>query len=136
MSQPLSYLLAALLLGVACEQAARALRLWVYARPLYPIVNVVVAFGLVQGLGVAWTVGGKQAIGQIAPVLFMVGAVVGIALEGVNLYWLGAWSWPRKSIIGITRPIDKAAFIGVMWGFAPVVTAIIAHLLRQLWRLA
>ena len=135
MSQPLSYLLAALLIGLICEQAARAMRLWKYKKPLYPFVNVVVAFGLIQGLGVAWTIGGKQDVAQIAPVLFMVGAVVGIAMEGANEYWLDAWVWPHKPILGITRPIDKAAFIGVMWGFAPVVTVVIAHLLRQLWKL-
>lgn len=135
MSQPLSYFLAALLIGLIAEQAARAMRLWFYKRRLYPVLNVVVAFGLVQGLGVAWTIGGRQQVGQIAPVLFMVGAVVGIAMEGANEYWLDAWSWNAKPIIGITRPIDKAAFIGVMWGFAPVVTVVIAHLLRQLWKL-
>ena len=135
MSQPLSYLLAALLIGLVSEQAARAMRLWSYRKPLYPVLNVVVAFGLLQGLGVAWTIGGRQEIGRIAPVLFMVGAVVGIAMEGANEYWLDAWFWGRKPIIGITRPIDKAAFIGVMWGFAPVITVVIAHLLRQLWKL-
>jgi hypothetical protein len=134
-SQPLSYLLAALLIGLICEQAARAMRLWTYRKPFYPLLNIILAFGLLQGLGVAWTIGGRQQIGQIAPVLFMVGAVVGIAMEGANEYWLDAWTWTRKPIIGITRPIDKAAFIGVMWGFAPVVTVVIAHLLRQLWKL-
>jgi hypothetical protein len=134
-SQPLSYLLAALLIGLISEEAAGIMRLWTYKKPFYPLMNVVIAFGLVQGLGVAWTIGGKQQVGQIAPVLFMVGAVVGIAMEGANEYWLGAWSWTTKPIIGITRPIDKAAFIGVMWGFAPVVTVVIAHLLRHLWKL-
>ena len=135
MSQPLSYLLAALLIGVVSEQAARMMRLWSYRRRFYPLLNVIVAFGLVQGLGVAWTIGGRQQIGQIAPVLFMVGAVVGIAMEGANEYWLDVWFWNPKPILGITRPIDKAAFIGVMWGFAPVITVVIAHLLRQLWKL-
>ena len=135
MSQPLSYLLAALLIGLICEQAARAMRLWTYRKPFYPAVNILLAFGLLQGLGVAWTIGGRQQVGQIAPVLFMVGAVVGIAIEGANEYWLDLWSWTTKPIIGITRPIDKAAFIGVMWGFAPLVTVVLAHLLRQLWKL-
>ena len=135
MSQPLSYLLAALLIGLASEQAARALRLWSYRKSFYRYLNVIVAFGLVQGLGVAWTIGGRQEIGRIAPVLFMVGAVVGIAMEGANEYWLGAWTFGRKPLIGITRSIDKSAFIGVMWGFAPVVTVVIAHLLRHLWKL-
>ncbi len=136
MSQPLSYLFAALLIGLICEQLARTMRLWRYKKPYYPILNVLIAFGLVQGLGVAWTIGGRQEIGKIAPVLFMAGAVVGIAMEGANEYWLQAWSWSHRPIIGITRSIDKAAFVGAMWGFAPVATVIIAHLLRQLWKLA
>lgn len=135
MSQPLSYFLAALLIGLVSEQAARSMRLWTYRKPYYRALNIVVAFGLLQGLGVAWTIGGKQEIGRIAPVLFMVGAVVGIAMEGANEYWADAWTWSRKPLIGITRPIDKGAFVGVMWGFAPVVTVVIAHLLRQLWKL-
>ncbi len=111
------------------------MRLWTYRKPFYFLINVVLAFGFLQGLGVAWTIGGRQQVGQIAPVLFMVGAVVGIAMEGANEYWLDLWSWTRRPILGITRPIDKAAFVGVMWGFAPVVTVVIAHLLRQLWKL-
>jgi hypothetical protein len=134
-SQPLSYFLAALLIGLISEQAACVMRLWTYRNQIYPVLNVVVAFGLVQGLGVAWTIGGKQDVASIAPVLFMVGAVVGIAMEGANEYWLDVWSWTSRPIIGITRPIDKAAFVGVMWGFAPVVTVVIAHLLRQVWKL-
>lgn len=134
MSQPLSCLLAALLIGLISEQAARAMRLWSHRKAYYPLLNILFAFGLVQGLGVAWVIGGRQDVGKIAPVLFMVGAVVGIAIEGANEYWLDAWYWSKKPILGITRSIDKSAFVGVMWGFAPVVTVVVAHLLRHLWK--
>jgi hypothetical protein len=59
----------------------------------------------------------------------MVGAVLGILAEGLNQYWLHAWSWSNRPLLGISRSIDKAAFVGVSWGFAPLLTVLMARLL-------
>jgi hypothetical protein len=123
-----AHLLAALAIGSATEAGARLLRLWRYRSLAFPILNILVVFGLIQGLVVGWVIGGRQNLLSIAPVLFMVGAVIGILLEGLNLYWWRAWSWPAKPLLGIERPIDKAAFIGFIWGFAPVLAVILARL--------
>jgi hypothetical protein len=55
--------------------------------------------------------------------------VVGILVEGLNGCWWRAWSWSDKPLFGIERPIDKAAFIGVVWGFAPILTVMVARMM-------
>jgi len=121
--------LAALAIGTCVEVFARILNLWTYRSPLYPLINVVLIFGLVQGFGVGWVIGGREALRGVFPVLFMVGAVLGLLTEGLNEYWLHAWSWSDRPILGIRRSIDKSAFIGVAWGFAPLLTVFLARLI-------
>ncbi len=121
--------LAALAIGTCVEVLARILNLWTYRSPLYPLINVVLIFGLVQGFGVGWVIGGREALRGVFPVLFMVGAVLGLLTEGLNEYWLHAWSWSDRPILGIRRSIDKSAFIGVAWGFAPLLTVFLARLI-------
>src|SRR5579875_3690191 len=122
------HLLGGIAIGVVAEAGARLMRLWRYRSIVWPLLNIPFMFGVVQGLLVGWVIGGRQEIGAIAPVLFMVGAVAGILLEGLNAYWWKAWSWSDKPLLGIERPIDKAAFIGVAWGLAPILTVIVARL--------
>ncbi len=124
---PVACLLAALALGVCVEAVALALRLWTYRSPAFLVINVLVMFGLVQGYGVGWVIGGRHAMGGIFPVLFMVGAVIGIAVEGMNEFWLHAWSWSDRPLLGIARSIDKSAFVGFAWGFAPLFTVLAAR---------
>jgi hypothetical protein len=130
MGLPLSCFVAALLLGVCVEGLARAFRLWTYRSPLFRLANIVAMFGLIEGYGVGWLVGGSEALRGVFPVMFMVGAVLGILAEGLNQYWLHAWSWSDRPLLGISRSIDKAAFVGVSWGFTPLVTVVLARALR------
>ncbi len=129
MDLPLSCFIAALALGVCVEGLARMFRLWSYRSPSFRLANIVVMFGLIEGFGVGWLVGGREALRGVFPVLFMVGAVLGILAEGLNQYWLHAWSWSNRPLLGISRSIDKAAFVGVSWGFAPLLTVLMARLL-------
>jgi len=128
MPDPVRYFLIALALGVVSETIARALRFWIYRSAALAVLNVLLMFGLVQGLGVAWLIGGHRALVSIAPVLFMTGALIGVVYEGLNEFRLRAWSWPDASLLGLTRSIDKAAAVGAAWGLVPVVTAAIARL--------
>jgi hypothetical protein len=93
------------------------------------VINVVVVFGLLQGYGVGWIIGGHEALRGVFPVLFMVGAVLGILIEGLNQYWLHAWSWSDRPLFGIRRAIDKSAFVGVTWGLTPLFTVLFARLI-------
>jgi hypothetical protein len=121
--------LAALALGVVVEAVARLLRLWTYRSPALLALNVVGVFGLLQGYGVGWIVGGRHALGGVFPVLFMVGAVLGILVEGLNEYWAHAWTWSSRPLFGIVRTIDKSAFAGFLWGFAPLLTVLLARMI-------
>ena len=124
----MSCFLAALGIGVIVEATAMACGGWSYRSRAFLLLNILITFGLVQGLGVGWAIGGRQAFGGIAPVLFMVGAVMGILVEGLNDYWWHSWSWSDRPFFGIERAIDKAAFVGVAWGFVPVFSVAIARL--------
>jgi len=128
MPEPAKYLLIAIALGVASELVARVLRIWVYRNVASPILNVLLMFGVVQGVGVGWLIGAHLPVISMAPVLLMTGAVIGITYEGLNEFRLHSWSWPETSLFGLTRPIDKVALVGVAWGFVPVITQAIAHL--------
>lgn len=127
-SLPLSCFLAALVIGVVAEAFAMRFGLWTYKSRSFLLLNILVTFGLVQGLGVGWVIGGRQVFSGIAPVLFMVGAVMGILVEGLNDYWWHSWAWSDRPFLGIERAIDKAAFIGVTWGFVPVLSVALARL--------
>jgi hypothetical protein len=116
-------------LGASVEAVARTFKLWTYSSPIFSFLNIFVAFGLIQGFGVGWIIGGREALRGVFPVLFMVGAVLGLLIEGVNEYWLHAWAWSDRPLLGIRRSIDKAAFVGVSWGFAPLATVFLARLL-------
>ncbi|MDE2356806.1 MAG: hypothetical protein KGL69_08640 [Alphaproteobacteria bacterium] len=129
MSLPLACFVAAIGLGLVVETTAGLLRLWTYRTPLLILANIVLAFGLIQGFGVGWVIGGRGALRGVFPVLFMVGALVGLLFEGLNLYWLHAWTFSDRPLLGIRRPIDKAAFLGVAWGFAPLSTVFLAKIL-------
>ena len=126
---PAACFLAAVAIGVFVEAMARAFKVWTYRSPLFLVLNVIVVFGLVQGYGVGWIIGGHGALRGVFPVLFMVGAVLGILTEGLNQYWLRAWSWSDRPLFGISRAIDKSAFVGVAWGFTPLFTVLVARLI-------
>jgi len=128
-SLPVACFIAAVGIGLVVEAIARAFKLWSYRSPLFLVVNIVAVFGLIQGYGVGWIIGGHGALRGVFPVLFMVGAVLGILIEGLNQYWLHAWSWSDRPLFGISRAIDKSAFVGVAWGFAPLFTVLVARLI-------
>jgi hypothetical protein len=114
-------------LGAATEVIAAALGLWRYRSAWLATANVIVMFGAVQGVAFAWAVGGGQAPVAIAPVLFTLGALAGIYYEALNHFLLKAWTWPDASLLGLRRAIDKAAAVGVAWGFVPVLTTLLAR---------
>jgi len=127
MTLPIACFVAAVGIGLIVEAIARAFKVWTYRSPRFLIINVIAVFGLLQGYGVGWIIGGHGALRGVFPVLFMVGAVLGVLIEGLNLYWLHAWSWSDRPLFGIKRAIDKSAFVGVAWGFAPLFTVLAAR---------
>lgn len=126
---PMACFVSALVIGVITEAFARAMGLWRYRSPAFLFLNILVVFGLLQGLGVGWVVGGRNATRGVFPVLFMVGAVLGILVEGLNEFWLHAWFWSDRPLLGIRRSVDKSAVVGVAWGFVPLVTVLLARVI-------
>ena len=123
--------LVAIVLGAGMEIKARLFNLWRYASPVSPVLNVVLMFGAVQGALVAGLVGGRLPLVSIGPVIFMIGALIGVAYEGLNSFRLHSWSWPEGTLLdalGLKRPLDKAAAVGVGWGAIPLLCALIVRL--------
>ena len=124
---PLKCLLISLALGAACELLSSRLRLWSYASRATLLANVILMFGVVQGGLIAGFVGGTWPLADILPLLFMLGAVVGLIYEGLNEFVVRGWTWPETPLLGLTRSRDKAAVVGVLWGLAPVTVAILSR---------
>lgn len=121
------YFAIAVLCGISVEAAAGVVRLWKYESVAALALNIVVMFGVVQGICVAGLIGYGFAPAAITPVLFMVGAVIGIFYEGLNEYAVHAWRWPDTPLFGLEASRDKAAAIGVAWGAVPALVNVIAH---------
>ena len=100
------------------------------SRSLGAIIKIVVMFGVVQGGliagGLSCGVSQSHSLAAIAPVMFMAGALAGLAYEGLNSFSLNAWTWSDRPLVGLKRPIDKAVAVGVLWGFVPVTAALAA----------
>ena len=122
---------AAILEGLVTELLAVALGLWRYRHPGLAVANIILMFGLVQGGliagGLSGGVSATHSLANVAPVMFMAGALVGLAYEGLNSFCLNAWSWSERPLVGLERPLDKAAAVGVLWGVVPVTAAFAAH---------
>ena len=127
LAAPLRCVLISIALGAVCELASGRLHIWSYRNRAALVANVVAMFGVVQGLVIAGLVGGTWPLAEIAPLLFMLGAVVGLIYEGLNEFVVHGWSWSEAPLLGLTRSRDKAAVVGVVWGLAPVTVAILAR---------
>ena len=124
---PLRCMLISIVLGMACELVSGRLQIWTYRNRATLVSNVILMFGVVQGLAIAGLVGGNWSLTDIAPLLFMLGGVVGLIYEGLNEFVVHNWSWSKTPLLGLTRSRDKAAVVGVAWGFAPVAVAVLAR---------
>jgi hypothetical protein len=110
----LRYVIIGIVIGAIAELGARSLRLWVYRRPQYPIVNVVVVFGIIMG-----------SIAGLVPRLgltlaFIVACAVGLLWEIVNLTRLHWWSFPGERVAFIHGHAAVVVVITLLWGFVPL----------------
>jgi len=106
------------LIGAASELVAYRQRLWVYRRPIYPILNVLLMFGFVMG-SLASLGGG---LGLAA--LFAIGFGVGLAYELLNFAVLDWWFFPGDRLYGLSGREACALGISVAWGGVPVAVAL------------
>jgi hypothetical protein len=109
--------------GVAGEIGALLGRLWVYRNLLYPVLNVLLMFGLVMGT-LAWAGG---ALGTAA--LFALGFGIGLLYEMLNFARLDWWYFPDDRLFGFQGKTACALGVSIAWGTVPVTVAWLARLL-------
>ncbi len=120
---PEHYLIA-LAIGTGAEVIARSGRLWLYRKPVYPVVNVLVMFGVVHGLLLASAV---PALGYVP--VFLLGWGVGYAYEQLNFALLSWWDFPGDRFLVFRGKQACALSVGVLWGLVPVTVFYLATFL-------
>lgn len=109
--------------GVAGEIGAALRRLWVYRSPVYPVLNVLLMFGLVMGT-LAWAGGALGAAG-----LFAIGFGIGLLYEMLNFARLDWWYFPDDRLLGLQGKTACALGVSIAWGTVPVTVSWLARLL-------
>ncbi len=113
--------LACLVIGAITEGLSYALKLWVYKPPWLRLANVIVVFGLVFG----WVC--TCLAGEPRWIQFAAGAVLGMAYEAANLYFLRWWSFTdRLPFLRGRLAIILGA--GIPWGVLPIAAPALAAL--------
>lgn len=107
--------LIAVSIGIAAEFMAKSLGLWRYRNPLYPVINVLVMFGVVQGALLSSAV---PAMGYLP--VFLLGWGVGYAYEQLNFALLSWWDFPDDRFLVFRGKQACAVSVGVLWGLVPV----------------
>lgn len=113
--------LVGVVMGAAGEGVARGGRLWLYRRPVYPVVNVLGMFGLVMG-----------SLSLLVPqwgavVVFLLALALGYAYEWWNLAMADWWYFPQDRFLVFRGKQGCALAVAVLWGTVPVAN----YFLRQ-----
>ena len=109
----------AVAIGALSEAVARLARLWLYRRPIYPVLNVLVVFGAVMG-GVAMLAPSLGLAG-----VFGLGFALGLAYEAANLAVLDWWTFPDDRLLFLRGKTACALGVSVSWGLVPVAVAML-----------
>lgn len=109
---PVFFLVAAAL-GVAAETVARTARFWIYHKPVYPVANVLVMFGLVMG-----------TLAAMAPewgvaVVTLIALLIGYAYEMANFRWLNWWYFPDDRFLVFRGKQACALAVACLWAAIP-----------------
>lgn len=110
------YALTAMVIGLLAEMIARGLRLWVYRSPWFVLVNLILMYGLIMGT-IASMVPRRGAI-----VALLMGALVGLAYEIINLRVLRWWAFPGERMLFLRGHVAIVAVLTVLWGLVPPIT--------------
>lgn len=108
--------LSACLVGLVTETIARTGRLWIYRKPVNPVINILIMFGLVMG-GLSLVV---PTLGH-GPVL-LIAAAIGYGYEQLNFSVLGWWDFPDDRFLVFKGKQACALSVGVLWGLVPLIT--------------
>ena len=111
---PESYLVA-VVVGIAAEVAARIGRFWLYRKPINPVINVIVVFGLVMG-GLSLAV---PALGHLT--VFLLAWAIGYGYEQLNFTVLHWWDFPGDRFLIFEGRQACAISVGALWGLTPLI---------------
>ena len=114
--------LIAVAIGALSEMVAHFARLWLYRRPIYPLLNVLVVFGALMG-GVATLASSLGLAG-----VFALGFALGLAYEVANLALLDWWIFPDDRLLFLRGKSACAVGVSLAWGLVPVAVATLGGL--------
>jgi hypothetical protein len=108
--------LSACLVGFVTETLARTARLWIYRKPIYPMINILIMFGLVMG-----------GLSLVIPTLghgtvLLIAAAIGYGYEQFNFAVLKWWDFPDDRFLVFEGKQACALSVGALWGLAPLIT--------------
>jgi len=109
-------------IGVVGETTARVLGLWRYRAPHYPVLNVLVMFGVV--MGALATLITTLSVATVFAIAFG----IGLAYEALNLAYLHWWHFPNDRLGPIRGAGACAIAIAVAWGAVPLLIAALGDL--------
>jgi len=89
--------------------------LWLYRNPLYPVINVLVMFGLVMG-GLSLAVPG---LGHLP--VFLLAWGIGYGYEQLNFTLLNWWDFPDDRFLVFEGRQACALAVGALWGLTPLI---------------
>ena len=112
----LRYMLIGMAIGAVTELVARLLRLRLYRNAIYPVLNILLVFGVIMG-GLA----SANRLLRPLPTALIAGAL-GLAYESANLTWLHWWSFQdERQATGAGRTAI-VVLLSVLWAVVPFVT--------------
>ena len=118
--------LIAILVGALAEIIARKARLWIYRKPINPVINVLIMFGLVMG-GLSLTV---PSLGYLP--VFIIATIIGYIYEQLNFSVLGWWDFPDDRFLIFKGKQACAISVGITWGFVPLIVNLLSNLILNL----
>jgi len=101
-------------IGVFAEIAAYGFKFWIYRKPYYPVINVLLMFGLLMGIiGLA-----VPTVGWVP--VFIGATLIGYGYEKVNFSHLHWWDFPNDQFLFFKGKNACAWAVGFLWGSVPV----------------
>jgi hypothetical protein len=113
------YLLAfitTLFIGLFCELTARLGKLWIYRKSIYPVLNILLMFGIVMG-----------ALSLLIPrtgllPVFIIAIAIGYAYEKINFSHLHWWDFPGDKFLFFSGQEACARSVAILWGITPLLS--------------
>ncbi|MFQ3325153.1 MAG: hypothetical protein ACI90U_002988 [Pseudomonadales bacterium] len=103
-------------IGILCELTARIGKFWLYRKPIFPILNIILMFGIVMGaLSLLCQRSG------LLPV-FIIATAIGYAYEKINFSTLHWWDLPNDRFLVFKGKEACARSIAVLWGITPLIS--------------